>query len=281
MLTTKKAKSNLTPMTIDHFNYEGNAISIIINGDVKFNATQMAKKFGKRPSDWLRTEESKSYIDALSKSQKCDLADLVKVKYGGSNDEKGTWFESKLAIRFAQWLNPYFAVAVDAHLESLLFKPTKLKPELAVPDDIPNVSRNYIFKPTIIIISNNSIRRVNINDKFYYCLVDIQKSAGMGKYRSRLQREVEKCYSFKIRTASNGKLANYINKDGIIIMLKRTSLKQAESFLIEFLSYISPFITEIDYKKFDYAKFLDIIVKTKDDKDREFLYNIYKNIGGI
>lgn len=264
-------------MSIQKFNYQDSAISVEVNGKIMVNATEMAKQFGKRPAEWLRYQEAKDYITALSEVLNHTSGDLLIVKKGNFlNDTQGTWMERKLAIRFAQWLDPYFAVAIDQHLEGLMNKPTRLKPELAVPDDLPNVSKDFLFLPKNVVIDGYPIRRVEINNKYYYCLVDIQRAAGMGEYRSQLGKVIYKSYTFKIRTKANSKLASYIDNDGIDILLSRSSIKSAKLFLAKFIEYTSPFNSAaIDYKKFDYDRLLQIIVKTKDEKDRNFLFEMY------
>ena len=66
---------------------------------VMVNATEMAKPFGKSCNDWLRTEQSKRVIAAISESKKCVSADLVKVTKGG-NSEQGTWMQEDVALIF-------------------------------------------------------------------------------------------------------------------------------------------------------------------------------------
>jgi hypothetical protein len=292
-------KQKLQPATGLHLvKIDHNSFSVEVkDGNVMVNATQMAKRFGKFPKDFLVLKETKDYIGALSdyklavrripltekesEAKKCVLADLVKVRQGGSPNEQGTWMDRKLAIRFAQWLNPYFAVAVDAYLEEMMFKPTRLRPELAVPDDLPNVSRDHIFTSEFIVIGDCPVRRVSINKKYYYCLVDIQRAAGMGEYRTQLERELYPKYSFKIHTKENSKLARYVDVEGIRILLSRSRLDSARKFLKEFLLFISPFYLVVeDCGKFDYARLLEIIVKTVDESDRKFLYELYKLLGG-
>lgn len=91
----------------------------VINGNVRVNLTQMAKQFRKRPADWLRTEESESYLSKLAVTQKCVTTDLLQVRQGGRN--QGTWaFDYRIAMRFAQWLDPYFSILVDDLLVKLL-----------------------------------------------------------------------------------------------------------------------------------------------------------------
>ena len=113
----EKKATNLQLVEIDHQKF---AVELL-NGNVNVNLTQMAKPFGssKKPDNWLRSEESKSYLNAISVSQKRELNDLVKVKNGGTN--RGTWVtDYRIAMRFAQWLSPEFSIAVDGLLVDLM-----------------------------------------------------------------------------------------------------------------------------------------------------------------
>ena len=47
-----------------------------------------------------------------------DRNQLVIVKHGGNN--RGTWLHPKLAVHFARWLDPKFAVWCDEQIEALL-----------------------------------------------------------------------------------------------------------------------------------------------------------------
>jgi hypothetical protein len=105
-----------------------NEIPVIFQSDDAYiNATQIAKAFGKVPKDFLKTDSSKEYITALTKHLNSDgriipstESDLVLVRKGGVIDEQGTWLHPKLAIVFARWLNPDFAVWCDMQIDSLL-----------------------------------------------------------------------------------------------------------------------------------------------------------------
>ena len=83
-------------------------------------------QFGKRPVDYLKTEQTQRYIAALtanlSKVKKITLKEiqLVIVKKGGNVAESGTWLHPKLAIDFARWLSPEFAVWCDEQIERIL-----------------------------------------------------------------------------------------------------------------------------------------------------------------
>lgn len=103
------------------FQYEGNEIAFDFGNDHKMiNAAQMGKALGRTPKDFLRTREAQQYTDALSVRLKCLTKDLVKTVQGGDYRLQGTWMHQKLALRFAQWLSPQFALWVDEKIEQLL-----------------------------------------------------------------------------------------------------------------------------------------------------------------
>ena len=86
--------------------YEGLAVSF--GEDGWFNATQVAGNFGKRPVDWLALDTTREYIATLTEVFNCEKISLLKTKRG--RHHSGTWFHPKLAVPFARWLDPRFAV---------------------------------------------------------------------------------------------------------------------------------------------------------------------------
>ena len=67
--------------------YEGYPITFEKkNGKMIVNATQMAKAFGKKPSNWLVTEQAERIIKAVSRASRIPEALLVTVENGN-----GTW----------------------------------------------------------------------------------------------------------------------------------------------------------------------------------------------
>jgi hypothetical protein len=84
------------------------------------SATEMARPFGKnkRPKEWLRTDQSKEFLAELSKGHFCPLADLVQIKKGGMNP--GTWFHEDVALEFARWLSPSFAIWCNDRIKEIL-----------------------------------------------------------------------------------------------------------------------------------------------------------------
>lgn len=109
-------------MTIDMatnqiFQYNGSPITFQIGNELMVNASQMAKPFGKSPKDFLKTEQSKRFIEALSEVRKILSSDLVRVIYGNGG---GTWMHEDVALEFARWLSPAFAIWCNDRIKELL-----------------------------------------------------------------------------------------------------------------------------------------------------------------
>lgn len=105
--------------------YQSNPVSFDFSDQSKMvNATQMAKPFNKRPSNFLQLDTVQEYIKALEEqcwdSSIGKTSNMYYTVHGGTPDKVGTWMHYKLALRFAQWLNPNFAVWVDSKIEELL-----------------------------------------------------------------------------------------------------------------------------------------------------------------
>lgn len=95
--------------------YQGHAI--VLQDDGWFNATQAAAQMGRRVDVWLKTHETQEYIKALCEITNTTEKGYLKTKRGATG---GTWLHPKLAVRFAQWLDPRFAVWCDAQIDSLI-----------------------------------------------------------------------------------------------------------------------------------------------------------------
>lgn len=149
----------------------------------------------------------------------------------------------------------------------------RLRPELAIPDDIPNLPRNHTFNTKIIVVNDCPVREVRINKVPYYCMIDVLKAVGIATHaRSQLCNEIYHKFTFKIRTKSNGRLARYITTEGLRLYLSRSKAGRSKKFLSEFL-------TKVDgVNKIDFDRFLDVIVKTRDESDRSFLLDTYKTL---
>ena len=120
-------------METTKFNYLGNAITFQREaGSVMINATEMGKNFQVSPSQWFRTEQYNKFINALSTVHNCIPADLVQVVNGGSNP--GTWMHEDVAMEFARWLSPSFAIWCNDRTKELL----KYGATAINPDDLLN-----------------------------------------------------------------------------------------------------------------------------------------------
>lgn len=93
-------------------------VDIFFMEDGWFNATEVVAVFGKRPIDWLRISETIQYVETLCKFHKVSEAHFVKTRRGTKSP--GTWFHPKLAVVFARWLSPEFAVWCDMQIDSIL-----------------------------------------------------------------------------------------------------------------------------------------------------------------
>ena len=84
---------------------------LIKKENLYFNATEIAKQFGKLSKDYLDNKQTKEYILARCGKDNCPFENFVKVTKGGKH--QGTWLHQKLAIDFARWCSPEFAVELD------------------------------------------------------------------------------------------------------------------------------------------------------------------------
>lgn len=100
------------------FNYDNNPITFQLGEATMVNATEMAKPFGKRPVDWLRYQQSQEFINELSKVRNITLERLVQVTKGGVHS--GTWLHEDVALEFARWLSPSFAIWCNDRIKELM-----------------------------------------------------------------------------------------------------------------------------------------------------------------
>lgn len=98
------------------FHYQGQAVRF--NSEGWINATDIAKREGKRLDKWLDTQETRDYLKALGRHLNTpEKGDLIRTQRGRSG---GTWLHPKLAVAFARWVSADFAVWADLHIDALL-----------------------------------------------------------------------------------------------------------------------------------------------------------------
>lgn len=135
--------------------------------------TKAAKSFGKDLSHFMRSPATTEYVEALS----ANFADkeLIEVKRGsGLLPDVGTWGHPKLAVFFARWLSPAFAVFCDAVIDDILNKKASLtidKPDesfaMQVPQSLPEALRmaaDLAGKNEGLHKSDVVVKRVNCGD---------------------------------------------------------------------------------------------------------------------
>ena len=113
MLNTKKSTS------VSVFAYEGNDIAFSKGRNVMMNATQMAKPFGKKPAKWLELPSTKEFLSTLTDVRKSDFA-LIQTEKGGLAGGGNTWMHEDVALEFARWLSPAFAIWCNDRIKELL-----------------------------------------------------------------------------------------------------------------------------------------------------------------
>jgi len=106
-------------METKKFEYLGNAITFQRDGgSVMVNATEMAKNFGAQPSDWTKLKSSQGFLHTLSTVRKISVTELMIVMQGGN--VQGTWMHEDVAMEFARWLSPSFAIWCNDRMKELL-----------------------------------------------------------------------------------------------------------------------------------------------------------------
>lgn len=110
-----KEQTTAGQTAIQTFNYEGSPVSFSQGEGVKVNATEMAKPFRKRPSKWLELPSTKDFLSRLQTIRKSDsLIQTIEGKNGG------TWMHEDVALEFARWLSPDFAIWTNDRIKELL-----------------------------------------------------------------------------------------------------------------------------------------------------------------
>lgn len=98
------------------FDYNGQPVRF--NGDGWLHATEIAERFGKLPNEWLRLPDTVAYLEAMERT--CGKIPYVKTSRARADRGGGTWLHPKLAVVFARWLSPDFAVWCDLQIDDLL-----------------------------------------------------------------------------------------------------------------------------------------------------------------
>lgn len=110
-------------MELKHFIYNEKTIDFDFNKqtDVMVNATQMAKIFDKRLDHFLRSDQTKEFINALEFTPFGGNSELLKrEEIIQTKGQSGTWMHRILALKLAAWLDPKFEVWVFYTIDKIL-----------------------------------------------------------------------------------------------------------------------------------------------------------------
>lgn len=99
------------------FDYEGTPVSFSKGEGIMINANEMAKPFGKRATHWLNNQSTKAFLKELGGVRNLTASELVQVVNG---DNGGTWMHEDVAMEFARWLSPKFAIWTNDRIKELL-----------------------------------------------------------------------------------------------------------------------------------------------------------------
>lgn len=98
---------------IKFFKYKDHIPTRTIDGGVMYDATAMAKPFGKQPDDWLELKETKVLWSMFSTSRQLSLAELVHQEQDEQSSPR-TWMRKDAIVIFSLWLSPAFGVWFNA-----------------------------------------------------------------------------------------------------------------------------------------------------------------------
>lgn len=76
------------------------------------NLSKMCKQAKRELSTYLRSKDTKSFLNALSTDLQICMADLIQKRVGGIPTEQGTYGHPLIALHLGNWLSSEFAVAV-------------------------------------------------------------------------------------------------------------------------------------------------------------------------
>lgn len=107
------------------FIYQDTEIHFLLQneGNVMVNATEMAKNFDKRVANFLRLEETKTFIDFQVKKNYIgsDVRRYIEENIYYSNNKAGTFMTRKLALKFAAWLDVSFEDWIFETIDNIIF----------------------------------------------------------------------------------------------------------------------------------------------------------------
>lgn len=109
-MADKEPNFQMTFAFIDRQIDENHIQQRLLDGYV--NATAICQAAGKRINNYLRSETTKEYLEALSRKTLISVSALIQVVKGGLPELQGTWVHPKVAIHLSMWADADLAVQV-------------------------------------------------------------------------------------------------------------------------------------------------------------------------
>lgn len=247
---TKNNETQITSLQMVEIDHGKFAVEKI-NGRLMVNATQMAKPFGKKPDDWLRLEQAKDLISALSTVSQISETDLKVVQQGGKN--QGTWLHEELALIFAQWLSPEFYILCNRKLREILIGENQ-------PKKLTETASAYPEKTVITVKMGATVNQIYITGGIKYAkfspimrYVGYMNGGGGTQYVNRIGRE-----RF-IQVECGKQLAWFIDVEGFSELLSMTVLKIDSSVIRDIYRMFGLDNPEMLSYQFTDAEMLDIM----------------------
>ncbi len=251
------------------FSYEGNKVTFKNEQGIAYvNATQMAKSFGKRPIDWLKYDNSKQYLDELSKVRNITLTDLVIVTKGGVNS--GTWMHEDVALEFSRWLSPAFSIWCNDRIKELLSVGMTATPA-AMEDMLSN--------PDLIIQMATQLKDLRLQNA--------QKDHHLAQAKQYFDRvRPKELYYDDVLSSSSLITTNQIAQElGIsakrlnqLLKERKVVYKQGDKWLISSAYRGKGYDDTITFKYFNSKQEPMTRIEMRwTEKGREFIHNLFKN----
>lgn len=142
--------------------YHEQLITFDLDDDVMINLTEMAQANDVRLDKYMDNQQTKDYIKALEEAYPQKRGnDILMVKQGGIN--QGTWGCQELALHFAQWISPKFAVWCNIQVKELLTNATANRPSYMIDDQIERAKMWIVEEQErrTLIAVNNALMHVS------------------------------------------------------------------------------------------------------------------------
>lgn len=205
--------TNTMAMIVKTYEHDGQMLNVSFTEAGFFNATAVAKTFGKQPRDWLTATTTQEYIDAIKARTLLEQNQLVIVKNGSPENGGGTWLHPKLGVPFARWCNVDFAVWADEQIEAIIRGPQQI--------DLASLSSQALRQLAITIEENSAlktrIQSMQPKEEFFdhvigsTALWSMKDTAQM--LRTGQKRLTDKLVEWQIFTKDRRPSQKYLDKD--------------------------------------------------------------------